>query len=325
MNILMRKRRAFSMIEKHVSVLLNEAIESLNIKDGGTYVDLTLGRAGHSKEILKRIPNGKLYSFDKDEDAIKQSEEVLSKVGKNYKIIRSDFRFFRNELEKLGVSSVDGILVDLGVSSPQFDDEERGFSYRGDAILDMRMDRRQELNAKYIVNNYSFEKLLKVFKEYGEDKYSYNIAKNIVKYRQEKEIKTTQELVEIIKRSKPSSELAKKGHPAKQIFQALRIEVNDELGALKDMLDDAIETLSVGGRLCIITFHSLEDRIVKNAFTKVSKIEGSRHNVFSLPTEDDEPKYKMINNKVIIPSEEEMIENPRAKSAKMRVLERSKQ
>lgn len=325
MNILMRKRRAFSMIEKHVSVLLNEAIESLNIKDGGTYVDLTLGRAGHSKEILKRIPNGKLYSFDKDEDAIKQSEEVLSKVGKNYKIIRSDFRFFRNELEKLGVSSVDGILVDLGVSSPQFDDEERGFSYRGDAILDMRMDRRQELNAKYIVNNYSFEKLLKVFKEYGEDKYSYNIAKNIVKYRQEKEINTTQELVEIIKRSKPSSELAKKGHPAKQIFQALRIEVNDELGALKDMLDDAIKTLSVGGRLCIITFHSLEDRIVKNAFTKVSKIEGSRHNVFSLPTEDDEPKYKMINNKVIIPSEEEMIENPRAKSAKMRVLERSKQ
>lgn len=310
------------MIEKHVSVLLNEAIESLNIKDGGTYVDLTLGRAGHSKEILKRIPNGKLYSFDKDEDAIKQSEEVLSKVGKNYKIIRSDFRFFRNELEKLGVSSVDGILVDLGVSSPQFDDEERGFSYRGDAILDMRMDRRQELNAKYIVNNYSFEKLLKVFKEYGEDKYSYNIAKNIVKERDIKPIVTTFDLVDIIKRSKPLKELNKVGHPAKQIFQAIRIEVNNELNVLKKALEDVINSLNINGRVCVITFHSLEDRIVKNLFKKYSVVEGNRINDFRKAKDIEEANFIEVNKKVIVPSEEEIINNPRSKSAKLRILKR---
>ena len=310
------------MIEKHVSVLLNEAIESLNIKDGGTYVDLTLGRAGHSKEILKRIPNGKLYSFDKDEDAIKQSEEVLSKVGKNYKIIRSDFRFFRNELEKLGVSSVDGILVDLGVSSPQFDDEERGFSYRGDAILDMRMDRRQELNAKYIVNNYSFEKLLKLFKEYGEDKYSYNIAKNIVKERDIKPIVTTFDLVDIIKRSKPLKELNKVGHPAKQIFQAIRIEVNNELNVLKKALEDVINSLNINGRVCVITFHSLEDRIVKNLFKKYSVVEGNRINDFKKAKDIEEANFIEVNKKVIVPSEEEIINNPRSKSAKLRILKR---
>ncbi|MCR5333182.1 MAG: 16S rRNA (cytosine(1402)-N(4))-methyltransferase RsmH [Bacilli bacterium] len=306
---------------KHVSVLLNEAIESLNIKPDGTYLDLTLGRGGHSSEILKRLSTGKLIAFDKDEEAVKESYERLSAISDRFEIIREDFRNFKSVLLKKNISHVDGILVDLGVSSPQFDEDVRGFSYRSDARLDMRMDTRQALTAYDVVNTYSLKDLTEVFREYGEDKYSYQIAKRIVEIRDQNPIETTTQLVDVIKAVKPQKELMKKGHPAKQIFQALRIEVNDELGALKEMLSDALDALNASGRMVVISFHSLEDRLVKNAFASVSKVEGSRHNVFALPNADDEPKYRLIG-KVVAPSEQEMNDNPRSKSAKMRVIER---
>lgn len=307
---------------KHVSVLLNEAIDALQIKSDGKYVDLTLGRAGHSSEILKRLNKGFLYAFDKDQTAIDESFEKLSSISNKFKIIHDDFRNFHHDLDENNISLVDGILVDLGVSSPQFDDESRGFSYRNDSRLDMRMDQSQSKTAYDVVNTYSLNDLTTIFREYGEDKYSYQIAKKIIQVRENKPIETTFELVDIIKSVKPQKELLKKGHPAKQIFQALRIEVNDEINALKEMIDDAINSLNVGGRLVVISFHSLEDRIVKNAFNKVSKVEGSRHDVFALPSLDDEPKYRLVNKGVILPSEEEMENNPRSKSAKMRVIER---
>lgn len=308
---------------KHITVLLNEAVEGLNIKPNGTYVDLTLGRAGHSELILKHLNSaGFLYSFDKDEAAINFSLSKLNKSYQNFSLLHCDFRFFKRELTKLGITGVDGIIMDLGVSSPQFDDESRGFSYRSDSRLDMRMDQSQGFSAYELVNNYSLNELTRVFREYGEDKYSYNVAKNIVKYRDNKPIETTGELVEIIKKSKPMKELEKKGHPAKQIFQAIRIEVNDELGALKEAIEQGLELLNPNGRFVIITFHSLEDRIVKNEFNKVAKVEGSRHDVYALPSKEDEPKFKLISHKVILPSEEEMAINPRSKSAKMRILER---
>lgn len=307
----------------HVSVLLLEAIDSLNIKADGVYVDLTLGRGGHSKEILRRIPCGYLYAFDKDEEAIKESEVNLKDFD-NKKLIHDDFRNFKNHLKSLGIQSVDGILMDLGVSSPQFDDIDRGFSYKEEARLDMRMDQRQSLDAYNVVNTYSLEDLTRIFREYGEDKFAYLVAKKIVKERQVAPIETTTQLVDIIKAVKPQKELLKKGHPAKQIFQAIRIEVNDELGALKEALNDAIEMLNVGGRIAVITFHSLEDRIVKNAFNSVAKVEGNRRLVFALPKAEDEPKYRLINNKVIIASDKELENNPRSKSAKLRAIERSR-
>lgn len=309
---------------KHIPVLLNETIDGLNIKKDGVYVDLTLGRGGHSKEILKRLTTGRLISFDKDETAIKESTENLKDFSEKFTGIHDDFRNFRANLDKLGIEKIDGIMADLGVSSPQFDDASRGFSYKENARLDMRMDRRQTFTAYDVVNTYSLNDLTRVFREYGEDKFSYQIAKKIVQSRETKPVETTEELVEIIKASKPQKELIKKGHPAKQIFQALRIEVNDELGALKDALKDALSSLKIGGRACFITFHSLEDRIVKNAFNEVSKVEGSRHNVFALPTEKDLPDYRLVNNKVIIASETEQEINPRSKSAKLRIIERVK-
>lgn len=311
-------------MNKHVSVLLNETIEGLNIKPNGVYVDLTLGRGGHSKEILKRLEKGHLIVFDKDETAIEESKENLKGFDAKITAIHDDFRNFKAHLDELGITKIDGIMADLGVSSPQFDDATRGFSYKEDARLDMRMDKRQSLSAYEVINNYSLNDLARIFREYGEDKYSYQIAKNIVKARETAKIETTFQLVDIIKLSKPQKELMKKGHPAKQIFQAIRIEVNDELGALKDALRDALQVLNIGGRAAFITFHSLEDRLVKNAFNEVSKVEGTRHNVFALPTEDDLPDYKLVNNRVIIPSEKEMEENPRSKSAKLRIIERVK-
>lgn len=310
-------------MSKHISVLKLETIDALNIKPNGTYVDLTLGRGGHSKEILKRLPCGHLFAFDKDKEAIEESKENLKEFD-NVTFIHDDFRNFKQNLLERGISKVDGILFDLGVSSPQFDDAERGFSYRENARLDMRMNQEQSLDAYKIVNTYSLQELTRVFREYGEDKYSHQIAKKIVQIREEKPIETTFDLVEIIKKVKPQKELNKKGHPAKQIFQALRIEVNDELGALKVALNDALEMLNVGGRIAAISFHSLEDRIIKNAFNNVAKIEGNRHFVFSLPNEENEPKFKLINNKVIIASDEELENNPRSASAKLRVIERRK-
>ena len=309
---------------KHVPVLLNEVIDSLDIKPNGTYVDLTLGRAGHSCEILRCLKDGKLIGFDKDQVAIEESKERLSKIGSNFEVVWEDFRNFKEVLYTKHIASVDGILMDLGVSSPQFDCAERGFSYRESAKLDMRMDRRQSLTAYDVVNTYSLKDLTRVFREYGEDKYAYPIAKRIVDMRVTKPVQTTDELVEIIKSVKPMKELAKKGHPAKQIFQALRIEVNDELGALKTAVRDALEILSLGGRLAVITFHSLEDRIVKKAFQEVSKVEGNRHNIYVLPSEEDLPKYRLVNNKVITASDEELLNNPRSKSAKLRVIERTR-
>ena len=311
-------------MSKHVPVLLNETIEGLNVKPDGIYVDLTLGRGGHSKEVLKRLTTGRLISFDKDETAIEESKANLAGFSEKFTGIHDDFRNFRKDLNELGIDKIDGIMADLGVSSPQFDDVSRGFSYKEDARLDMRMDRRQKFSAFELVNTYSLTDLTRVFREYGEDKFSYQIAKKIVKIRQKKPIETTSELVEIIKAVKPQKELMKKGHPAKQIFQAIRIEVNDELGALKVALKDALASLKVGGRACFITFHSLEDRMVKNAFNDVSKVEGTRHNVFSLPTEKDLPDYRLVNNRVIIPSDIEQEKNPRSKSAKLRAIERSR-
>ena len=311
-------------MSKHIPVLLHETIEGLNIKPDGIYVDLTLGRGGHSKEILKHLNNGRLISFDKDETAIKESSENLKEFSEKFTGIHDDFRNFRQNLDKLGIDKIDGIIADLGVSSPQFDDVSRGFSYKENARLDMRMDQGQSFSAYELINSYSLQDLTRVFREYGEDKFSYQIARKIVEIRKEKPIETTTELVEIIKSCKPQKELAKKGHPAKQIFQAIRIEVNDELGALKIALKDALSSLKVGGRACFITFHSLEDRLVKNAFNEVSKVEGTRHNVFALPTEKDLPDFRLVNNKVIIASESELELNPRSKSAKLRIIERVK-
>ncbi|MBQ0008682.1 MAG: 16S rRNA (cytosine(1402)-N(4))-methyltransferase RsmH [Firmicutes bacterium] len=311
-------------MSKHISVLLNETIDGLDVKPNGTYVDLTLGRGGHSKEILKKLDNGLLVAFDKDETAINESRQNLHGFEGNFTLILDDFRNFKKHLNQMGIDEVDGLMADLGVSSPQFDDPSRGFSYKEDARLDMRMDTRQKLSAYEVINTYSLNDLTRIFREYGEDKYSYQIANKIVKMREISPIETTTQLVDIIKASKPQKELMKKGHPAKQIFQAIRIEVNDELGALKDALTDALKSLKIGGRAAFITFHSLEDRLVKNAFNEVSKVEGTRHNVFSLPTEDDLPNYRLVNNKVIIPSEKEMEENPRSKSAKLRIIERVK-
>lgn len=324
MNHFLKKKAKNFWVRKmseHVSVLLNEAIEYLNIKSDGVYVDLTLGRAGHSGEILKRLTNGLLIAFDKDIEAINESRVKLDKIGNKYLVFHEDFRNLKEVLKKNGIDKVDGIIADLGVSSPQFDEDERGFSYRYNGKLDMRMDSRQTLTAFDVVNTYSLEHLTQIFKEYGEEKYAYNIAKNIVNNRP---INTTLELVEIIKNSKPMRELEKKGHPAKQTFQAIRIEVNDELNALKEMLKQALDVIDVNGRIVIITFHSLEDRIVKTVFKEASKAVGSRHNVYSLPSEEDKPKYRLINNKVILPSLEEMETNHRSKSAKMRVIERVK-
>lgn len=309
----------------HIPVLLNETLEGLNIKPDGIYVDMTLGRAGHSSEIAKRLnEKGLLIGFDQDSEAIEYSTKVLEQTGKQFKIVNDNFRNVYEDLNSLHIEEVDGFLFDLGVSSPQFDEDYRGFSYNKDAELDMRMNQKSKLTAKYIINNYSFDELLRVFKEYGEDKYSYNIAKNIVKYRQEKEITTTLELVDIIKSSKPKKELLIIGHPAKQIFQALRIEVNDEMNALTEGLEGAIKKLKIGGRIAVITFQSLEDKIVKKTFRKYSVIEGNRLNDYIKPSDIKTPDFKEINRKVIVPSESEIEENRRSKSAKLRILERIK-
>lgn len=311
-------------MSKHIPVLLNETIEGLNVKPDGIYVDLTFGRGGHSSEVLKRLTSGRLIAFDKDEEAIKTAKEKFAGFSEKFTGIHDDFRNFRQNLDKLKIDKIDGIMADLGVSSPQFDDASRGFSYKEEARLDMRMDQSQKFSAFDLVNTYSLNDLTRVFREYGEDKFSYQIARKIVENRTKKPIETTTELVEIIKSAKPQKELAKKGHPAKQIFQAIRIEVNDELGALKVAVEDALTSLKVGGRACFITFHSLEDRIVKNAFAKVSKVEGTRHNVFALPTDKDLPDFRLVNNKVITATESELKINPRSKSAKLRIIERIK-
>lgn len=304
----------------HFSVLKQECIENLNIKDNGIYVDGTIGLAGHSSEILKSIPNGFLYGFDQDDFAVNISNKKLSEIGNNYKIIRDNFVNMKPRLNELGVDKVDGILLDLGVSSPQIDNGERGFSFMKDAMLDMRMDTRNKLTAKKIVNEYSLNELTNIFYSFGEEKFSKVIANNIVKYRENKEINTTLELVGIIESSVPKKYFVTK-HPERQIFQALRIEVNSELNVLNDVLPDAIDLLNKGGRLCVITFHSLEDRIVKKIFKKFSEVDEV---VKGMPTIPDEykPLIKIINSKPIVASSEEIEKNSRSKSAKLRIIER---
>ena len=306
-------------MEKHIPVLLKETIEGLNIKKDGIYVDLTLGRGGHSREILKRLHHGTLIGVDQDEEAIRESKENLKTSDSQVIIVKSNFVKLNEILKTLKIDKVDGIMMDLGVSSPQFDEEERGFSYRKDSVLDMRMDRDQVLTAKTIINEYSIEDLCKIFREYGDERFAYPIAKNIIKARTNNPVSTTSELVEIIKKSKPAKELAKSGHPAKQVFQALRIAVNDELNVLTKTLGEAVEALKVGGRLAVITFHSGEDRIVKNIFNELTKVEGNRLN---LPDAPLEIHYALINRHPIAPSEEEVAINHRSKSAKLRIIER---
>lgn len=306
----------------HESVLLKETIESLNLKDDSIIVDMTLGFAGHSSQILKRIKNGYLFAFDQDEEALAYSKDKLSTIASNFQIIDSNFVYAKDKLKELGVDKVDGILYDLGVSSPQLDEDYRGFSYRFDAPLDMRMDKDNKLTAKIIVNTYSYEDLKKIFKDYGESKFSSSIAKNIVKYRETKEIETTLELVDIIKDSVPYKERIKK-HPAKQIFQALRIEVNKELEVLEKSLDDSLSILNVGGRIAVITFHSLEDRIVKKKFNEITEIDPLSKGLPNIPL-DKLPDFKLITKKGIKASEEELLHNNRAHSATLRVIERIK-
>ena len=301
----------------HYSVLLNESIEGLNIKEDGKYIDGTLGYAGHSSKILERIKErGFLFAFDQDIEAIKYSEEKLSKISNNFKIFHTNFKNMKECINE----NVDGIIFDLGVSSPQLDDETRGFSYHKDARLDMRMDQSQRLRAYEVVNEYPYEKLVEIFFTYGEEAHSKSIAKKIVDTRSIKPIETTLELAEIIKSSVPISYRNEK-HPARKVFQAIRIEVNGELAILEGAIKDAFDLLKPKGRMCVITFHSLEDKIIKKVFKELSSEDAAaRH----LPVVPDYMKAKavLISKNAINPSEEELAENNRSRSAKLRIIEK---
>ena len=301
----------------HESVLLTESIQYLNLNPKSIIVDCTLGYAGHSSHILKQIKEGYLYAFDQDKDAIKEAEKKLKEIGNNYEIINTNFVNLKEEINKR-IEKVDGILFDLGVSSPQLDEAERGFSFHKDAKLDMRMNKEQNLSAYDIVNNYSLEKLTKIFQTYGEEKYSLSIARGIVKARENKKIETTLELAEIIKENVPEK-YRRMGHPARKVFQAIRIEVNDELNVFEKALKDALDLINVGGRVCVITFHSLEDKICKKIFNEVSSIPKELQNLPIIPDEY-KPKYKIIAN--IKPTNEEIEKNNRSRSARLRVIER---
>ena len=301
----------------HKSVLLNEAIENLHLKEDGIYVDATLGGAGHSKEILKRIPKGHLYGFDQDDYALARSKKVLDEIDSNYTLIKSNFTNLKEELNKLNVNKIDGILYDLGVSSFQFDIPERGFSYNYDAKLDMRMDTNKNFSAYNVINEYSYEDLAEVFYKYAEEPFSRPIAKKIVEARSKKPIETTFELVDVIKSALPQKVLNKKGHPAKRVFQALRIEVNDELKVFENSLNQAFDLMNKDGYIVVITFHSLEDRICKTMFKKVTTVEY----IEGLPMMNDkEAEFELITRHPITSTEEELEYNNRAHSAKMRVV-----
>lgn len=305
---------------KHKPVLLKETIDGLNIKKDGIYVDGTLGGAGHSKEILKKLsPKGLLIGIDRDDDALKAARENL-KQFENVKYIHGNHDEIKEILEELKIKEVDGILLDLGVSSYQLDEKKRGFSYLGNNELDMRMDKSQKLTAKEIINKYSEENLANIIYEYGEERFSRQIAKNICEYRKNKEIETTEELVKIIEKSLPSFS-KKEGHPAKRTFQAIRIEVNDEIKPLYNTIQNCIDLLKSGGRLCVITFHSLEDRAVKNAYIDA---QGKCTCPKDLPycVCGAISKGKIINKKPIIATKEEQEENSRSQSAKLRIFER---
>lgn len=305
----------------HVSVLLDECIDGLNIKPDGIYVDGTLGGAGHSSEIVKRLTTGKLIGIDRDEIALKAASERLLPYADRVQLVHSNFCEIAKVLDDLGIDGVDGILLDLGVSSPQLDDAMRGFSYMADAPLDMRMDNTAPLCAKDVVNTWPQEELKRILYDYGEERFALAIAAAICRRREEKPIETTFELVDIIRSAMPSAALREKQHPAKRSFQAIRIAVNDELGSVSKALRDAIPRLNPGGRMAIITFHSLEDRIVKNAFAEAAR-------GCTCPPEfpvcicGNRPKVKLVNRKPIVSGETELNVNPRARSAKLRICEK---
>lgn len=306
---------------KHVTVLLEEGIEGLNIKPDGIYVDATLGGGGHSSLILSKLTTGHLYSFDQDDFAINKAKERLNAISNNFTIIKANFVELEKELALRGVLAIDGIIYDLGVSSFQFDDPERGFSYRYDAYLDMRMDQSAKLTAYEIVNHYPLEEIASYFSKYGEEPNAYLIAKSICKAREIKPIETTFDLVEVIKNCLPQKVLNKKGHPAKQVFQALRIAVNDELQVFEKSLLQAIKITKIGGRIAVISFHSLEDRIAKHTFKEYSEIKVPKN--LPVVVKDLAP-LKLITRHPILPSEEELANNNRAHSAKLRVAEKQK-
>lgn len=301
----------------HYSVLKEELLEGLNIQDGKIYVDATIGYAGDSKEILKQIPNGFLYGFDQDKKAVEYSTGALTKIGNNFKIFNTNFVNMDETFEKIGIKEVDGIIFDLGFSSPQIDDEKRGFSFMHDGPLDMRMSSEGK-SAKDIINEYSENELAEIFFKYGEEKLSRVIAKNIKK--ESKDISSTLELVEVIKNATGANYFYK-NHPERKIFQALRIEVNEELTVLESILPKTIKRLKKGGRIAVITFHSLEDRIVKNIFKKYSDIDPLVKGLKDIP-EEYKPLIKLVNKKPILPSQKELEENSRSRSAKLRIIER---
>jgi len=304
----------------HKSVLLEECLEYLNIKDDSIIVDCTLGYGGHSSNILKKIKRGFLFAFDQDEEAINKSKNRLNEINNNFEIIKSNFVNIKKELEKRNIKKVNGILYDIGVSSPQLDEDYRGFSFHNDAKLDMRMDQTQSFDAYELINTYEYKDLVRIFLNYGEEKYATSIAKKIIKERENKKIETTLELVEIIKSAVPEKYKREK-HPARKVFQAIRIEVNKELEVFEKSLKDALELLDVNGRICVITFHSLEDKICAQIFKGVSTVDKNLQNMPIIP-EEYQPKFKIIAN--IKPSKEEIENNPRARSAKLRVIERVK-
>ena len=307
----------------HVSVLLNECIENLNIKEDGVYVDCTMGGAGHSKEIVKRLSDKGLFiGFDQDKNAIATAKERLSEYSDRVKFVHSNFENIKEELAKIGVHKIDGVLADLGVSSHQLDEADRGFSYMHDAPLDMRMDVRQEFSAYDVVNTYSEDELAKIIRDYGEDNWAKRIAKFIVEDRNENgPIEKTGELVDIIKKAIPKKARIDGPHPAKRTFQAIRIEVNNELGVITNMIDDAVSIMNEGGRVCIITFHSLEDRIVKNEFKELA-LSCVCPPALPICQCDKVSEVKVITRKPILPSKEEVEFNPRSRSAKLRVVEK---
>jgi 16S rRNA (cytosine1402-N4)-methyltransferase len=308
---------------QHRTVLLKETVDGLNIKPDGVYVDCTLGGAGHSEYLVSQLSEkGKLFAFDQDETAIIHAREKLSQYGERVTLIQNNFKYIEEELNDLGVFQVDGILYDLGVSSPQLDTPERGFSYHHDAPLDMRMDQHAGLSAYDVVNHWSFQELTKIFFRYGEEKFSKQIARKIEAAREIKPIETTSELVELIKEGIPAPARRKGGHPAKRVFQAIRIAVNDELGVFEDSLKQAIRLLKPEGRISVITFHSLEDRICKTVFKQNSDLPELPHGLPIIPDEF-KPILKLITRKPILPSEEELEGNNRSRSAKLRIAEKN--
>lgn len=311
---------------KHVTVLLNEAVENLKVKPDGIYVDCTLGGGGHTRKILSQLnENGRLFSFDQDQTAIEYNQKALDNQLQSGKLtlVKDNFRNIKKRLNELGVSKIDGAVYDLGVSSPQFDVAQRGFSYKLEAPLDMRMDQGQALTAKQIVNEWSFNDLVRIFSRYGEEKFAKSIARKIEKQRQLEPIQTTTELVEVIKAGIPARARRTGGHPAKRVFQALRIAVNDELGVLETSLEQVLEMLNIDGRVSVITFQSLEDRLVKSMFKEKTSLPDLPQGLPVIP-QGMEVDYRLVNRKPILPTKSEIETNHRAHSAKLRVIERIK-